>query len=207
MIVKSKYELLVVIVFIFISILPYLKITGNATMNVILSITPEAEIFSPPGIVKFGIDLDQNSNYSVYNGSLNASSFFTGGFDPDNLSINETEAPFVTSYSSTNIDVTVKASNLIDSEDMNNIIYTNSELDNFQAYIPGIGWKNIPNLNDNNELCIVDNMTITNSIMYYDLRIKSKNTANGRYYTNFIVTPYDTEQYNVCDSIGKYVIP
>lgn len=183
-----------------------MKTTGNF-IDITVSIIPEAEIFSIIGTPKIGIDLNASSNYSLYNGTLNLTEFYIGGFNPDNVSDRRTIYPFIRSYGSTNVDVTVKASNILDKDNLNNIIYINSTNGNLQGYIQNVGWINIPNLNEGKELCIVNNMSITNDINYYDLRIKSKDVKNGKYISSIYLATYDTEKYNICNSAGKYVIP
>ena len=153
--------------------------------------------------VIFEISIKSDGDWYSYNGSYGG---IKGGFDSfDNI----TQTFTLENMGSTHVDI------LISSEDFGinegNYIEVSMDDGDFQIYVPGVGWKNIPDNNDNDidgkkddeELCIANLLLVGNNLTGFDFRIR--NGLSGNYSFPVEFTAYNGETSNPCKIRGEYV--
>ncbi len=152
--------------------------------------------------VIFQINLNDNGSWYSYNGSFGG--IKSGYDDYDNL----TQTFTLENIGSVNIDI------LIASEDFGeNGSYINADLANgdLQIYIPGIGWRNIPDNNDadidgikdNSELCIANDLKVGNNVQGFDFQVRGN--LSGNYTSQLTITAYNNHTVNPCTGSGIYI--
>lgn len=152
--------------------------------------------------VIFQISLNDDGNWYSYNGSFGG---IKGGYDDyDNL----TQTFILENLGSTNIDVLIASEDFGLNGDYINTDQTNGDL---QIYIPGIGWKNIPDnsntdadgIKDNSELCIANDLKVGNNIAGFDFQVRGN--LSGNYTSQLTITAYNNRTANPCTGLGIYV--
>ncbi len=152
--------------------------------------------------VIFEISLNADGNWYSYNGSYGG---VKGGYDSfDNI----TQTFTLENIGSTNVDVLIAAEDFGIDEDYIDVSRVSGD---FQIYIPGVGWKNIPDNNDKDidgkkddkELCLADLLLVGHKTTGFDFRIR--NGISGNYTSQITITTYNNETSNPCKEIGTYV--
>ncbi|NOQ55512.1 MAG: hypothetical protein GQ477_01760 [Nanohaloarchaea archaeon] len=195
---------------------------GYLINNTIMSVTIQSETnyvfyedsgadISKDFVFQIGPIVDDGNWYS-YNGSYGG---IYRGYDIGIDSDNETLQFSIKNIGTTKLDVVIASSdfdNGIFSD--TNFIDVNRTDGNFQIYIPGDGWRNVPDnvdvdddrSKDVGELCIVDDLVVGGIVDGFDVRIRSPvGTDLGNYTANIIVSVVDSEMFNPCSGVGEYV--
>ena len=135
------------------------------------------------------------------------------GYDTNINGNNITETFSFKNKGSTSVDVLIAAE---DFGDLTSYIDVAEDDGNLQIYIPGVGWKNIPDGSDTDadshkddrELCIINDLGVDQSVTGFDFRVRTNAGLISKNYTGKIMlTTYDDITINVCFSQGFYVTP
>jgi hypothetical protein len=156
----------------------------------------------------FEIELSGSGTELSYNGSDGSIKAGYDSFD------NQTQVFTLENVGSTTIDVTISAEDFGSPE---NYIDVGEERTDFQIYVPGFGWKNVPDKSvldgdgqrDDSELCIAKSLEVGKNVTGFDFRINGTSGVNyTSNYTSFIrVTAYDSAIIGICNNSGSYVSP
>ncbi len=117
----------------------------------------------------------------------------------------------------TTVDITIASSDFDNStKNDENYIDVARVNGSFQIYIPGVGWRNIPDNDDNDddktketeELCIADDLMINESIEGMDFRLRpGVGLQPGNYTAKIVITSYDSAKIDPCSTTGVHIIP
>lgn len=155
-----------------------------------------------------------DNSWHSYNGTYDS---MTSGYDIGIDSNNNTEFFDIENTGTTSIDMLIASSdfdNGIISD--GNYIDVNQSGGDLQVYIPGIGWKDVPdnsNKDDDGyrnteELCIADNLEVGGKIEGIDFRIRARNGLSpGNYTAHIITSVFESNNLNPCFGAGEYVRP
>ncbi len=158
--------------------------------------------------------INPDGNWYSYNGSDDTTQ---SGYDIGPGSDTITQAFTLKNMGTITVDITIASS------DFDNSIKNDSKYidvartnGNFQIYIPGSGWRNIPDNDDNDEdktketaeLCIADNLMINESVKGIDFRLRPPVGLEPDNYTaKIVITSYNSAKINPCSGTGAYIIP
>lgn len=158
--------------------------------------------------------INPDGNWYSYNGSDGTTQ---SGYDIGPGSDSIIQAFTLKNMGTITVDITIASSDFDNSikNDTNyiDIARTNG---NFQIYIPSAGWRNIPDNDDNDEdktketteLCIADNLMISESVKGIDFRLRPPVGLDPDNYTaKIVITSYDSAKINPCSGTGVYIIP
>jgi len=215
-------------VFIFFGILFFLALNSiyplstplgylvNTTMSV--SIKPEINhiVFEHRGgntgdhIFQIGPLIDDGNWYS-YNGSYGG---IYAGYEIGVYSGNDTNLFIIKNTGSETIDVFISSSDFDNGiVGDSNYVDVNRSSGNFQIFIPGDGWRNVPdnseidedNYKNTEELCIVNDLAVGSSVSGFDFQIRLQpGTDDGNYTANIVVSVFD-DTIDYCSGAGEYV--
>lgn len=216
-------------VFIFFGILFFLALNStdslstplgylvNTTMSV--SVKPEINhiVFEDMGgdindhVFQIGPIIDDGNWYS-YNGSYGG---IPSGYDIGLYSDNNTNFFVIKNTGSETIDVFISSSDFDNGiVGDSNHIDVNMSLGNFQIFIPGDGWRNVPdnseidedNYKNTEELCIVNDLAVGSFVSGFDFQIRSQpGTDDGNYTANIVVSIFESDNIDYCSGAGEYV--
>lgn len=158
--------------------------------------------------------IDPDGNWYSYNRSSDSNQ---SGYDIGPGSDSITQAFTLKNMGTTTVDITIASSDFDNStKNDSNYIDVARVNGSFQIYIPGVGWRNIPD-NDNNdddktketeELCIADDLTINESIGGMDFRLRPPvGLQPGNYTAKIVITSYDSAKIDPCSATGVHIIP
>ena len=86
----------------------------------------------------------------------------------------------------------------------------------FQIYIPGTGWRNVSDNNNqdddgiknNEELCIANNLVVGAEVIGFDVRIRAwPGTNPGNYTAHILLSVFESDTIDICTGAGEYVLP
>ncbi|MBN2095501.1 MAG: hypothetical protein JW727_05615 [Candidatus Aenigmarchaeota archaeon] len=184
-----------------------LHITGDFFTPTDVGIIDQVEVSmyeENPSDNVFEFFLNFTNETPSYNGTYDGPA---GGFDSFD---GQTQLFTLENRGSTYADV------LISAEDFSNgieVIDVDRDNGAFQVYIPGVGWKNIPDGSDSDldlekdllELCLADNIPVGGKVTGIDFRISGH--AGGGFISRLRITAYNSATSNPCTSPGAYVAP
>ncbi len=189
----------------------------NTTMSV--SINPEINhIFfeyreedTGDHIFQIGPLIDDGNWYS-YNGSYGG---IYSGYEIGVYSGNDTNLFIIKNTGSETIDIFISSSDFDNGiVGDSNHIDVNRSFGNFQIFIPGDGWRNVPdnseidedNYKNTEELCIVNDLAVGSYVDGFDFQIRSQpGTDDGNYTANIVVSVFESDIIDYCSGAGEYV--
>jgi len=158
--------------------------------------------------------ISPDGNWYSYNGSDGTNQ---SGYDIGSGSDSITQAFTLKNMGTTTVDITIASSDFDNStKDDENYIDVARTGGSFQIYLPGAGWINIPDNDDNDddktketeELCIADDLMINESIEGIDFRLRPQvGLQPGNYTAKIVVKSYDSAKINPCSTTGVHIIP
>ena len=153
-----------------------------------------------------------DGNWYSYNGSYGG---VYRGYELGINSDNETMQFSIRNIGTTKLDVVIASSDFDNGIfGDGNFIDVNTTDGNFQIYISGDGWRNVPDNDDKDdddskdfgELCIIDDLDVGEIVDGFDFRIRSpEGTDSGNYTANIVVSVFDSEVFDSCSDVGEYV--
>ncbi len=158
--------------------------------------------------------INPDGNWYSYNGSDGTTQ---SGYDIGPGSDGITQTFTLKNMGTTTVDVTMASSDFDNStKNDSNYIDVAQTNGSFQIYLPGAGWRNIPDNDDNDddktkettELCIADDLMINESIKGIDFRLRAPvGLQPGNYTAKIVITSYDSAKINPCSGTGVHIIP
>ncbi|MHA1287149.1 MAG: hypothetical protein ACTSPB_07050 [Candidatus Thorarchaeota archaeon] len=186
-------------------------ITGMASSSMGVSILKQSEAKAYEVVwrdITFQIGpLTNADEWYSYNGSYGGTH---RGYDMD---YNEKTQTFtLENTGGSTVDALIAAEDFSNGSSYINVSKTNGE---FQIYIPDVGWKNIPDNNDEDadlmkdtqELCIANDLKPLENVSGIDFRIKRGNIPDANYTAQIVITIFDNSSYSPCTGVGDYVTP
>ncbi len=158
--------------------------------------------------------IDPDGNWNSYNRSSDSNQ---SGYDIGLGSDSITQAFTLKNMGTITVDITIASSDFDNStKNDSNYIDVAHVNGSFQIYIPGAGWRNIPDNDDNDddktkenqELCIADDLMINESIEGMDFRLRAPvGLQPGNYTAKIVITSYDSAKIDPCSGTGVHIIP
>lgn len=155
-----------------------------------------------------------DDNWYSYNGSYGGvKSSYDSGLGSDGM----TQTFTIRNMGTATVDVTIAAADFDNgTRNDGNYIDVDQSVGDFQIYIPGVGWRYVPDNDDKDddyakeveELCVADDLMINESVAGIDFRLRAPTgLQQGNYTGSVVFTAYDSKKLNPCSGVGAYVIP
>lgn len=158
--------------------------------------------------------MNADDNWYSYNGTYGGvKSSYDSGLGSDGM----TQTFSIKNMGTATVDVTIAAADFDNgTRDDGNYIDVDQSVGNFQIYIPGAGWRYVPDNNDKDddnskeieELCVADDLMINESVAGIDFRLRAPaGLQEGNYTGSVVFIAYDSTKLNPCSGVGVYAIP